>query len=124
MSMKKILDQCITKSLENARNDVMRNHLKLSSIDNAQEFSVPFQNGEKEFIVREQYKKSLPLIRGAVLSVNTYRIPDGETFTIFLKNGEGIGVESSVGIVFLGLKKKQDGRYYLSIIKEKDYQSL
>ena len=126
--MDKKFNRCITNaifnSLENARNDVMRNHLKLSDNNNAQEFSVLFQNGEKKFIVREQYKKSLPLIRGAVLSVNTYRIPDGETFTIFLKNGEGIGVESSVGIVFLGLKKKQDGRYYLSNIKEKDYQSL
>jgi hypothetical protein len=124
MSMKKILDQCITKALENARNDVMRNHLKLSSIDNAQEFSVSFQNGEKEFIVIEQYKKFLPLLRGADLSVNTYRITGGETFTRFLKNGEGIGLESSDGICFLGLKKKQDGRYYLSNIKEKDYQSL
>lgn len=124
MSMNRILDQCITKALENARNDVMRNHLKLSGNNNAQEFSVPFQNGEKEFIVREQYIKSLPLLCGAVLSVNTYRIPDGETFTRFLKNGEGIEVESSDGICFLGLKKKQDGRYYLSNIKEEDYQSL
>lgn len=122
--MKQILDQCITKALENARNDVMRNHLKLSSINNALEFSVSFQNGEKEFIVREQYKKFLPLLRGAVLSVNTYRIPGGETFTRFLKNGEGIGLESSDGIYFLGLKKKQDGKYYLSKIQEKDYQSL
>jgi len=122
--MKQILNHCITKSLENARNDVMRNHLKLSGNNNAQEFSVPFQNGEKEFIVREQYIKLFPLLRGADLSDNIYRIPGGETFTIFLKNGEGIGVESSVGIVFQGLKKKQDGRYYLSNIKEEDYQSL
>lgn len=135
--MEKALNRCITNaitnSLENAKNDVMRHHFKASSINNVltafekkmtEESSVTFSHSGKEFILREQYEKFLPLLRGAVLSVNTYRIPGGETFTRFLKNGEGIGLEISSEIFFLGLKKKQDGKYYLSDIQEKDYQSL
>lgn len=135
--MEKKFNRCITNaifnSLENAKNDVMRNHSKPSNIKNdmsvlekllTEETSVTFQHSGKIFIVREQYKKFLPLLHGAVLSVNTYRIPGGETFTRFLKNGEGIGLEISDEIYFLGLRKKQDGKYYLSDIQEKDYQSL
>jgi len=131
--MEKAIIGCITNAItKNFEKNVLR-HSKPSNIKNdmsvlekqmTEETSVTFQHSGKIFIVRKEYKKFLPLLYGAVLSVNTYMIPGGETFTRFLKNSEGIGLESSDGICFLGLKKKQDGRYYLSNIKEKDYQSL
>jgi hypothetical protein len=133
-SMKNTVESCIRNaifnSLENAKNDVMRgrdpNKNNMPAFENqlSEETSDSFHHSGKKFIVREQYKNFLPLLRGAVLSVNTYRIPGGETFTRFLKNGKGIGLEISDEIFFLGLKKKQDGKYYLSDIQEKDYQSL
>lgn len=137
---KKAIERCITNSiinsLENARNNVMRHHSKTSSIkhtlafcekrllEESEESSVYYSHGGKKFIVRKQYKKFLPLLYGSVLSINTYSFTGGVTFTRFLKNGEGIQLKISSEICFLGIKKKKDGKYYLSYIEEKDYLSI
>ena len=72
--------------------------------------------------VRPEYEKDFESIIGSVPSSNTYRrIITSELITRFLKNGKP--VKTSDGKYFLVLKRKADGKDYLSAIYLEEYST-
>jgi len=70
--------------------------------------------------VRKGHENEFKLIIGSIPSSNTYcRKFNGELITRFLKNGEP--VKSSDDKYFLVLKRKADGKDYLSAIQVMEY---
>ena len=70
--------------------------------------------------VRKGHEDEFKLLIGSIPSSNTYRRKfNGEIITRFLKNGKP--VKSSNGKYFLVLKRKTDGKDYLSAIQVIEY---